>query len=105
MSSKLLSEIFERESCEFNVTVYSLPESNSSSITQRISNDYTGLSNASSPTRIALPTDSKWVRLGNNNAKKPRPIKIVCKTEENATQLIAKFIQAVRNGRSIHDGR
>ncbi|KAL4134890.1 hypothetical protein QTP88_006580 [Uroleucon formosanum] len=59
---------------------------------------------ALSPIKIDLPTDLKLVRHGNNKARKPRPIKIICKSRGNAAQLIAEFRQAVRSGSSIRDG-
>ncbi|KAE9541267.1 hypothetical protein AGLY_004512 [Aphis glycines] len=104
VSSKLLREISERNSSEYNVIVYGLPESNLPSFNQRISDDFTELSSALSPIQIDLPTDFKLIRLGNNKARKPRPIKIICKSKEDAAQLIAKFRQAVGSGSSIRDG-
>ncbi|CAI6356444.1 unnamed protein product [Macrosiphum euphorbiae] len=104
VSSKLLREISERNSSEYNVIIYGLPESDSPSINQRISDDCAKLSSALSPIQIDLPIDFKLVRLGNNKAKKPRPIKIICKSKENAAQLISEFRQAVRSGSSIRDG-
>ncbi|CAI6352048.1 unnamed protein product [Macrosiphum euphorbiae] len=104
VSSKLLREISERNSSEYNVIIYGLPESDSPSINQRISDDCPELSSALSPIQIDLPIDFKLVRLGNNKAKKPRPIKIICKSKENAAQLISEFRQAVRSGSSIRDG-
>jgi len=66
VSSKLLREISERNSSEYNVIIYDLPESNSPSINQRITDDCAELSSALSPIQIDLPIDFKLVRLGNN---------------------------------------
>ncbi|KAL4091345.1 hypothetical protein QTP88_026047 [Uroleucon formosanum] len=63
VSSKLLREISERNSSEYNVIIYGLPESNSPSINQRISDDCAELSRALSPIQIDLPTDFKLIRL------------------------------------------
>ncbi|KAL4100708.1 hypothetical protein QTP88_020742 [Uroleucon formosanum] len=79
VSSKLLREISERSSSEYN------------------------LSRALSPIQIALPTDFKLIRLVNNKARKPRPIKIICRSKESAAQLISEFRQAVRSGSSVRD--
>jgi len=104
VSSKLLREIFERNSSEYNVVIYDLSESNSPTINQRISDDCDELSSALSPIQIDLPIDFKLVHLGNNKARKPRPKKIICTSKENAAQFISKFRQAVRSGTSIQDG-
>jgi len=104
VSSKLLLKISERNSSEYNVIVYGLSESNSPSINQRISDDCAELSSALSSIQIDLSIDFKLVRLGNNKTRKPRPIKIICNSKENAAQLISEFRQAVRSGGSIRDG-
>jgi hypothetical protein len=64
--------------------VYYLSESNSPSINQRISDDCPELASASSPIQIDLLTDIKLIHLGNNKARKPRPIKTICKFKKNA---------------------
>lgn len=59
LESKVIREISERTSSEFNVIVYGLPELSSSSTNQRNFDDRAKLSNALSPIKIDLPTDSK----------------------------------------------
>lgn len=73
MSSKLLHEISERNSSEFNVIVYDLPESNSPPTNHRISDDFSELSSALSPIQIDLPTDIKFSHLYRTVYKSPLP--------------------------------
>lgn len=101
LSSKVLREISERNSCDSSVIAYDVPESSSSSPSQRIIDDTTELSNALSSINTILPENIKVVRLGGHLSKKPRPLKLIFKTKDEAANLLLKFKQSTRNGSNI----
>jgi hypothetical protein len=104
LSTMILRELSERNFCDLNVIAYDIPESSSPSSSQRITDDSTELSNALSPTNVVLPSNVKLIRLGGNAARKPRPLKIICRSKEDAVELVAKFRRAITSGCNIRDG-
>ncbi|KAF0751786.1 Reverse transcriptase domain-containing protein [Aphis craccivora] len=100
-SSKIIREISERNSCDLSVIAYDVPESSSSSPSQRIIDDTTELSNALSSINTTLPVDIKVVRLDGHLSKKPRPLKLIFKSKDEAANLLLKFRQSIRNGCNI----
>lgn len=101
LPSKFLREISERYSCDLNVIAYDVPESSSSSPSQRIIDDASELSNVLSSINTTLPVDVKVVRLGGHLSKKPRPLKLIFKSKDEAANLLLKFRQSIRNGCNI----
>jgi len=88
LPSKVLREISERSSCDLSVIAYEVPESSSSSPSQRIIDDTTELSNALSSINTTLPVDIKVVRLGGHHSKKPRPLKLIFKSKDEAANIL-----------------
>lgn len=71
---------------------------------QSISDKSTELSSSLTSIQVTLPSDTKFVRLRKSAVKKPRPLKIICKTKDDAVQLVIKFDRTLRIGCSIRDG-
>jgi len=94
LPSKVLREISERNSCDLSVIAYDVPESSSSSPSERIIDDTTELSKALSSINTTLPTDIKVVCLGGHLSKKPRPLKLIFKSKDEAGNLLLKFRQS-----------
>lgn len=96
--SQVLQESFERDRCSMNTIVYGVPESSSSSTTQRIIDDGSALCALLGPHNINIPINSKMIRLGKICPDKARPLKILCGSKDSATKLISDFKASVKNG-------
>jgi hypothetical protein len=55
------------------------------------------------PLSINLPHHYKLIRLGRLSTAKPRPLKIICSSKDEAATLISEFNSARKNGLSIPD--
>lgn len=98
LTSVIFRESIERSKIEFNVIANRVPESIASTAALRFKDDLLSLDNHLKNLSIPLPTDPKLIRLGNINAKKPRPLKIICGSKNDASQLISSFNTQSRNG-------
>lgn len=96
--SQVIQESFERQRCSLNTVVYGIPESTSSSPTQRISDDRSTICNILEPHNIFIPVNSKIIRLGRVISGKSRPIKLLCDSSESAGKLVSDFKDSVKNG-------
>lgn len=104
LSSKIFRESAERSKIEYNVIAYGVPESAANTGAIRINDDAIVFSNYLKNISISVPTGPKLIRLGNNNASKPRPLKIICQSKAEASQLIQNFSSQVRNGVLVPSG-
>lgn len=93
----ILQEISERERCSHNVIVRGIPESSSSSSSDRISSDSMRLSEILQPFLPACPSNIKSIRLGRPNDRGPRPLKVFLSSKEQAIKLISDFYTNKRN--------
>lgn len=96
--SQVLQESFERQRCSLNTIIYGVPESSSALPAQRISDDSSSIRNLLKPHNIAIPDNSKIIRLGKVVAGKSRPIKLLCGSSESSSKLISDFRDLVKNG-------
>lgn len=97
-SAVIFRESTERSKIEFNAIAYGVPESTANTAALRFKDDLLTLGNHLTKLSVPVPTDSKLIRLGNGNAKKPRPLKIICQSKTDASQLISNFNSRLRNG-------
>eukprot|EP00102_Acyrthosiphon_pisum_P024314 XP_016661524.1 PREDICTED: RNA-directed DNA polymerase from mobile element jockey-like [Acyrthosiphon pisum] len=97
-SAVIFRESTERSKIEFNAIAYGVPESAANTAALRFKDDLLTLGNHLTKLSVPVPTDSKLIRLGNGNAKKPRPLKIICQSKTDASQLISNFNSQLRNG-------
>jgi regulator of replication initiation timing len=97
-SSVIFRESTERSKVEFNAIAYGVPESAANTAALRFNDDLLTLGNHLKKISIPVPTDPKLIRLGNSNAKKPRPLKVICQSKADASQLIFNFNSQIRNG-------
>ncbi|CAI6374211.1 unnamed protein product [Macrosiphum euphorbiae] len=104
LSSVIFRESTERSKIEFNSIAYGVPESSANTAALRSEEDLHTLSNLLNSISIPVPTEPKLIRLGNSTAKKPRPLKIICQSKNDASQLIYKFNSQIRNGVSPTPG-
>jgi regulator of replication initiation timing len=104
LSSKIFRESAERSKIEYNVIAYGVPESAANTGALRFKDDVIVFSNYLNNISISVPTGPKLIRLGNNNANKPRPLKIICQSKDEASQLIHNFSSQVRNGVLVPSG-
>ncbi|KAL4090204.1 hypothetical protein QTP88_025103 [Uroleucon formosanum] len=96
-SSVIFRESTERSKIEFNAIAYGLPESAANTADLKV-DDLRTLSNLLEQITIPVPTNLKLIRLGNSNAKKPRPLKVICQSKADASQLILNLNLQTRNG-------
>jgi len=97
-SSVIFRESTERSKIEFNAIAYGVPESAANTAGLRFNDDLRTLSNLLEQINIPVPTNLKLIRLGNRNAKKPRPLKVICQSKADASHLILNFNSQTRNG-------
>jgi len=97
-SSVIFRESTERSKIEFNAIAYGVPESAANTAALRVNDDLRTLSNLLEQITIPVPTNLKLIRLGNSNAKKPRPLKVICQSKADASHLILNFNSQMRNG-------
>jgi len=88
LSAVIFRESTERSKIEFNAIAYGLPESDANTAAQRSEEDLHTLSRLLKSISVPVATDPKLIRLGNSTAKKPRPLKIICQSKNDASQLI-----------------
>lgn len=96
--SMILRESTERSKVEFNAIAYGVPESAANTAVLRFKDDLLSLNNHLRQISVPEPTEPKLIRLGNNNARKPRPLKIICRSKAEASQLISNFNSQTRQG-------
>jgi hypothetical protein len=101
---KIFRESAERSKVESNVIVYGVPESAANTATLRVNDDINTFSDYIKSMSLTVLTNLKLIRLGNNNAKKPRPLKIICVSKDEALHLVTSFTSQVRNGVPIPTG-
>jgi len=75
-----------------------VPESAANTATLRFNDGLPTLSNLLEQIGIPLLINLKLILLGNSNAKKPRPLKVICKSKADASLLILNFNSQMRNG-------
>ncbi|XP_050528922.1 uncharacterized protein LOC126898681 [Daktulosphaira vitifoliae] len=96
--SMILRESTERSKVEFNAITYGVPESAANTAALRLKDDLLSLRNHLRQISVPEPIEPKLICLGNNNAKKPRPLKIICRSKADASQLISNFNSQMRMG-------
>jgi hypothetical protein len=87
----LLQELSDRENLSRNVIVHGIPESSSSQLANRLSDDAKLLSETFQPFMTPLPTNLKSIRLGKPNNRGPRPLKVFLSSKDVALKLISDF--------------
>lgn len=89
----LLQELSDREKCLSNIVVHGLPESTRLLPADRISDDIRCINALILPFSLSLPPNPKLFRLERANAvsDKPRSLKVVFPTKEQALQFISDF--------------
>jgi outer membrane murein-binding lipoprotein Lpp len=92
----ILQEITERERCSRNVIIRGIPESSSSLLEDRMSNDSLKIAEVIQPYFPELPSGLKSIRLGKPNDRGPRPLKVFFSSKEIAHKLISDFNINVR---------
>ncbi|XP_022178866.1 uncharacterized protein LOC111039597 [Myzus persicae] len=102
--SQVLQETFERERCSYNALVYGVPESISSTITERVKDDKETFQKLLEENSIEPSHGSKYIRLGKARADYVRPLKVIYTSKEDASKLIASFADLRNQGVSITQG-
>lgn len=74
-----------------NVLIHGLRESHFTVIADRIIDDRTHLSDILVPLSINIPRDYNLIRLSRLSIVKPRPLKIICSSKDEAVTLISEF--------------
>lgn len=74
---QVLQETFEREKCSYNALVYGVPESISSTITERVKDDKETFQKLLEENSIEPSQGSKFIRLGKACADYIRPLKVI----------------------------
>lgn len=97
--SQVMQETFERERCSYNLLVYNIPESSSSSSTQRISDDKASFSSLVEPLVQTIPSNLKLFRLGKVQTNNTRPLKVIFQTKEAAAKFLQDFTDAKTDGK------
>ena len=93
-----LNEINERIKRKKNLIIFGLAESNSQSSQERITDDKAEIQKICSGDCLELVNTWRSHRLGRNVVPgRPRPIKIICRSEEDAQQLLNSLISANKN--------
>uniref|UniRef100_A0A2S2NCB0 Uncharacterized protein n=1 Tax=Schizaphis graminum TaxID=13262 RepID=A0A2S2NCB0_SCHGA len=97
--TQVMQETFERERCFYNLLVYNIPESLSSSSTQRISDDTASFSSLVEPLGQTIPSNLKCFRLGKAQTNNTRPLKVIFQTKEAAAKFLQDFTDAKTDGK------
>lgn len=84
LTSQILQENFELEKYVPNLIVYSIPESSSPAISERVENDKSSVFNIFKSLGNTVPTDIKLIHLGRSRSDTVRPLKLICGSEEVA---------------------
>ncbi|XP_050529713.1 uncharacterized protein LOC126899159 [Daktulosphaira vitifoliae] len=107
----LLSEISEREKSLFNIVVHGLSESSETSPSSRANDDIKKLNEVIQPLSLSVLSDCKLFRLGRPNNTKPRPLKVIFSSKEQASSFVIDFntgkrsLGADNNLQNIHVSR
>lgn len=96
--TQVLQETFERERCSFNVIAYGVPESKSSSGSQRAEEDKVSLQELLGANTNVPLSGCKYVRLGKAKSDNVRPLKVIFGSKDNAANLVTTFNEAKRQG-------
>lgn len=104
LSSMIFRESTELSKIEFNAIAYGVPESTANTATLRFKDDLLTLGNNLKNLLISAPTEPKLIRLGNSTVKKPRPLKIICRSKNDSSLFISNFNSQTRNGVSPPPG-
>ncbi|CAI6369048.1 unnamed protein product [Macrosiphum euphorbiae] len=89
--SMIFRESTERSKIEFNAIAYGVLESAANTAALRFKDDLLILENHLKDLSISVPTEKKHIRLGKSTDKKPKPLKIICRSKNDASQLISNF--------------
>jgi hypothetical protein len=92
----IFRESTERSKIEFNAIAYGVPESTANTAALRFKDDLLTLGNNLKNLSISTPTEPKFIRLGNITVKKLRPLKIICRSKNDASLLISNFNSQTR---------
>lgn len=101
--SEVFKESFDRERCSLITIVYGVPESPSSSSTQRISDDSSAIHGLLEP-HNHIPDNAKIIRLGKVVSDKTRPLKLLCDSKESASKIVSDFRASVKKGAQFPAG-
>lgn len=93
----LLSEISEREKSLFNIVVHGLSESSENSPSSRANDDVKKLNEIIQPLSLSIPSNCNLLRLGRLNNTKPRPLKVIFSSKEQAFSFVVDFNTAKRS--------
>lgn len=91
---KIIRELSDRERCCFNLIAHGVPESTSSVISARVTDDINHLKSALEPFSVSLPPDFKLIRLGKVSTNSPRPLKIIFSSKDVALSVLSSYSNA-----------
>lgn len=96
--TQLCQDSIAKEKCAFNVVIYGLPESLSTGISNRIIDDQTThLSDILEPLSPNLPLSCKLIHLSKLSTTKPRSLKVICSSKDQAAIFVSEFSAAKKN--------
>lgn len=92
--SDVLQEFTERDRCKLNVIMYGLPESTSSDLPTKISDEKVLVRDVFSKLSTDLNTDFKSFRLGKPTSTSTRPLKVIFGSCEAASAVLTSYRKA-----------
>lgn len=102
--TKVYQESFERDRCAFNVIIYGVVESTSSSVVERTSHDNATVKDILLPLGVTLPLNFKLVRIGKPRPDSTRPLKLIFTNKEEAKSLLYQYNELKRSDTKFPNG-
>lgn len=101
LTARILRESSERVLSDRNVIVFGLPEPTGLTPHFRACEDEVAVANVLGSVAVPMPVTCNMIRIGSIYRDKPRPLKIVLPSSEDAKTLIRNFHAARRNGARV----
>jgi len=102
-AAQLLRENSESNKCAFSAILYGITESRSASAALRIADDNSEVSRVLESISLPVSNNFKLFRLGGPSSRKPRPLKMIFSTKDEAASLLRSYRSALNDGLKLPD--
>lgn len=102
-AAQLLRENSESNKCAFSAILYGITESRSASAALRIADDNAEVSRVLESISLPVSNNFKLFRLGGPSSRKPRPLKMIFSTKDEAASLLRSYRSALNTGLKLPD--
>lgn len=103
LAAQLLRENSESNKCAFSAILYGITESRSTTAALRTIDDNAEVSRVLGSISLPVSNNFKLFRLGGPSSRKPRPLKLIFPTKDEAASLLRSYRSALSNGLRLPD--